>query len=437
MPISHELLDGLFDALFPLPRSITGEGYRRSLDIIAEHMPMVRERVASGTQVFDWIVPMEWKIASATLDGPGGERICDFASDNLSVVNYATPVDAELTLDELQPHLHSVPSQPRVTPYVTSYYSRGWGFCLPHAIRVAMTPGHYRAHIRSELVPGHVEYGLATLPGATKKVILLSSYLCHPSMANNELSGPLALVALYQMIAAWPSRHYTYQFLINPETIGALSFLFRHGEELKHTWHGGLVLTCLGGPQPLISYKRSRRGDGPFDRVFTSLAAHGKADVRRFEPNGSDERQYCSPGFDFPMGQVARTIYGQYPEYHTSGDDKAFMQVSQVLRSAEEIHSALQLNEVCRPMLRSEPHGEPQLGRRGLYANLNSPTTWTFSTDEINDGQKLKKQFSWLLAYADGQHDLIDVAELINQSPETLVASLRILMAHDMVRLVP
>jgi len=227
-------IEALFDELFSLPRSITGAGYRQSLDILARYVPFELERTPSGSQVFDWTVPKEWDISEGYLLDPEGKRIADFHESNLSVVNYSIPVDRQLSLDELQKHLHSIPESPSWTPYVTSYYQPNWGFCLPHAVRTTLKPGSYRAVIRSSLKDGSVDYGMASLEGGTSgKLVLISSYLCHPSMANNELSGPIVLVALYERLSRWPKRRFDYLFLINPETIGSICFLHRHGSWLS------------------------------------------------------------------------------------------------------------------------------------------------------------------------------------------------------------
>jgi aminopeptidase-like protein len=256
------LLDGMFEELFPLLRSITGEGLRRSYEIFARHMPLEIETVATGTRVFDWEVPPEWRLRRATLTGPDGTVYADAARFNLEVVNYAAPVDCRLSLAELRPHLHSLPHLPSAVPYVTSYYKRNWGFCLPHVVREKMPEGIYHARIESEFVDSGVSFAQAVLPGESRAEVLITSYLCHPSMANNELSGPLALLALYRRLAAWPRRRFTYRFVLHPETIGSLCFLHRRGTQLQENVVAGLVLTCVGGPEPRLTYKLSRRGDG-------------------------------------------------------------------------------------------------------------------------------------------------------------------------------
>ena len=413
-PISEADLSRLFDRLFPICRSIAGEGLRESYRIIGDHMPLTLEGVPSGTQVFDWTVPPEWRIRGARLTAPDGSVVADFAASNLNVVNYAEPVDRVLSLDALRPHLHSLPDRPDVVPYVTSYYRRNWGFCLPHRTAAALPAGDYHAWIDSDFVDGEVTFASAELTGETGALVLLTSYLCHPSMANNELSGPLVLLGLYDRIRRWPRRRLTYRFLLNPETMGSLCYLYRYGDDLRQRLVGGLVLTCLGGPQPSLSYKRSRRETAPCDRLAAHLADrqpdHWR--LRAFDPSiGSDERQFCSPGFNLPMGQMARTVYGQYDGYHTSGDTKDVMDIAQLMRSIDQIETYLKAFDGNGRYENLAPYGEPQLGRRGLYPSVNSPALWGFSTDDRMDHRRMLTLILYVLNYADGQHDLIDIAD--------------------------
>src|SRR5258708_4320996 len=253
--VEGPVMDALFDELFPICRSITGPGLRRSLAVFRRYMPLKIEGVPSGSQVFDWTVPPEWRIRSARLTGPDGNIVADLEESNLSVINYSAPVDAWLTLAELREHLHTLPSLPAAIPYVTSYYNRRWGFCLPYTRLQALREGAYHARIDSEFVPGAVEFGQCVLPGETEAEIGFSSYLCHPSLANNELSGPLARLAVYDRLSEWPRRRFTYRFILNPETIGSLCYLSRHGNRLRRTMAAGLGLTCLAGPSEKLSYQ--------------------------------------------------------------------------------------------------------------------------------------------------------------------------------------
>ncbi|MEM8646812.1 MAG: DUF4910 domain-containing protein, partial [Pseudomonadota bacterium] len=411
--------DQLFDELFPICRSITGPGLRDSLKIMARHMPLEIAGVPSGTKVLDWTVPPEWHIRSARLTDPEGMRVCDFGDSNLCVVNYSIAIDQTLPLEGLQPHLHSIPATPDLTPYVTSYYKENWGFCLPHNVREALKPGDYQVQIDAEKVNGELNFAECELPGTQGDVFLLSTYLCHPSMANNELSGPLVMQGLYHRIAAWPSRRYTYRFLIAPETIGSITYLSKMGMNLKDEMMGGLVLTCLGGPQSKLSYKASRRDRMDRPSAPDVLARHlaSKApeewEVRDFTPNGgSDERQFCSPGFDLPMGQMARTVYGQYEEYHTSGDTKEFMDTQQIKASVDALETYLLAMEFEGQTLRNlSPYGEPQLGRRNLYPNMNSHSTRGNSSDEIVDSRTTLMILLNILSFGDGTLTLREMAD--------------------------
>jgi aminopeptidase-like protein len=416
----------LFDRLFPLCRSIAGEGFRKSLEILHEVLPLEVQRVPSGTQVFDWTVPPEWIIRDARLTGEDGCQVASFRETNLAVVSYSIPVDRWLTLEELRPHLHSLPALPDATPYVTSYYRENWGFCLPHRVLESLPEQRYHAWVDSELIDGELNYGEAVLPGQSSREILLSSYLCHPSLANNELSGPLVLAMLYQKLRRWPRRRYTYRFLLNPETIGSLAFLSRRGEHLRQRLEAGLVLTCLGGPSPWLSFKKPRREGTVLEQVIDNLRSTGALGVavREFTPlSGSDERQFCSPGFDLPVGQIARTVYGEYPGYHNSRDDKQFMGIAPLLRSAEEIELVLRGLECGGCFRNLSPHGEPQLGRRGLYPSINSEETRrNASSDDVLDGRQFLDAVLILLSYSDGRHSAAWIASRLGQ-PVTRLTS--------------
>jgi aminopeptidase-like protein len=409
MAYSDNMLGAIFDELFPICRSITGPGLRDSLDILGRYMPLQRHQVASGSAVFDWTVPPEWHIRSACLTGPDGRVVVDFADSNLHVVNYSEPVDRILSLDELKPHLHTLPQLPDAVPYVTSYYKRSWGFCLPHAQLEQLPEGEYHAHIDSAFVDGGVDYAHCVLAGDSEREILLSSYLCHPSLANNELSGPLVLLGLYHRIRQWPRRRYSYRFLINPETIGSLCFLHDHHEHLADVLEAGVVLTCLGGPADRLSYKASRKGDGLLDRVFSRLAEERHVlDVRPFTPeHGSDERQYCSPGFNLPVGNIVRSAYGDYPGYHNSLDTKAFMGIDRLLDSIDRIESWLKLAEVGATYVNCRPYGEPHLGKYDLYPHTNSAHTWNRSSDLLSDGRKRLGLILQTLSHCDGSEPIV------------------------------
>jgi len=407
-------LEALFDELFPICRSITGDGLRRSLAIFQRHMPLEIEVVPTGTAVFDWTVPQEWNIRSATLTGPDGRVLADLAQSSLSVVNYSQPVNSRLSLADLRPHLHSVPAHPDAIPYVTSYYKRTWGFCLSDTQLHSLKEGEYHAYIDSDFSgDGGLPFGHCALHGDSRNEILLTSYLCHPSLANNELSGPLVLLGLFKRIRSWPRRRFTYRFLLNPETIGALCFLHRYADHLSKTLISGIVLTCLGGPAQRLTYKTSRKGDGLADRTIQYLREKegSPVEMRPFDPTfGSDERQYCSPGFNLPVGQMARTTYGEYDGYHNSLDTKDFMGISNVARSIDEIEAILQAMEMGSRFLNLKPFGEPQLGPRGLYPNMNNAATRTKSNDVVVDARQFLNRLLTVLNYSDGDHDMMEIA---------------------------
>ena len=434
-------IEHLFDELFPIPRSITGDGYRKSLQIISRFIPFEIERTFSGAKVFDWTVPPEWVIDDAYLIDPSGNKILDFKKNNLELINYSEPIDKIIELEELDKNLHSIPDHPDWIPYVTSYYKKTWGFCITHRQRQELRPGKYHAVIKSSFVDGAVEYGYKYLRGSTasevgeRKLILISSYLCHPSLANNELSGPIVLAALYERMAKWKNRRFDYLFVINPETIGSICFLHQHGEEIAKSMQAGLVLTCVGGPNEKLSYKKSRRGDSTLDKLFLQLEQEGDVDIREFDPSeGSDERQYCSSGFNLPVGQVAKTTYGTNPEYHTSADNKEFVELEKFLNTTTKIEDILKIHEYLQPLERVEPYCEIQLGKRGFYPNINSPQTWGDSSDSLIDHREQLKAITYMLSYADGRHDLVDIAKLTKIKMKKLYRYAEILINADVLK---
>ncbi|WP_417449915.1 DUF4910 domain-containing protein [Kordiimonas sp.] len=426
-PSDHALIDKAFDDLFPMFRSITGPGLEASIDYFRQFMPLEMEKVPTGSKVFDWTVPPEWHCKRARLWDPDGGLICDTDVSNLSVINYSEPVDASFSLDELEPHLFSLPNLPDAIPYVTSYYKRTWGFCLPHKVRAALKPGNYRVLIESEFKDdGGVPFASCVLPGESDREIMLTSYLCHPSLANNELSGPLALLALYRRISSWERRRYSYRFVLNPETIGSLCFLSRYHEHLKAKLEAGFIVTCIGGDMPRIRYKASRVANSVVDTVMKRLDAGKEASLipikyTTFTPvGGSDERQYCAPGFNLPVGQLARSAYDEYDGYHNSLDDKAFMNVAGLVKGIDTIETALRLVEIGGKPVNLSPYGEPQLGKRGLYPNLNADSTRRTSTDMVADGRLRLERMMWILNLSDGHHSVSDMADICECSMEDL-----------------
>jgi aminopeptidase-like protein len=406
------LLDRVFDDLFPICRSITGLGIEQSLEYFKQYMPLNIDRVKSGTQVFDWQVPPSWIFHRAQLWDPNGQLVCDTDINNLHVVNYSEPVDGEFELENLQHHLHSLAHLPDAIPYVTSYYKKTWGFCLSHNQRAALKPGKYKVLIQSKFDDqGGVPFGQCTLEGNSKKEILLTSYLCHPSMANNELSGPLVLLGLYNRIKNWPKQRFSYRFLLNPETIGSLCFLYKNYDKLHANLEAGLILTCLGGPTPHLTYKASKRTNTLFDKVINSELRDSWKCIPFSPLSGSDERQYCAPGFNLPMGQLSKTTYGQYDGYHNSLDNKEFMGIENIITSIDEIESMLLTAEYAGKVINLCPYGEPQLGKRGLYPNMNSFSASKKSNDNTLDGREELNALLTILSEADGEQYMIDIAK--------------------------
>lgn len=436
----YQRLDQAFDDLFPLMRSITGPGIETSIDYLRAFMDLDVIKVPSGTTVFDWSVPEEWHFQRTRLWGPDGALVCDSDQHTLHVLNYSQPIDQTLSLEALQSHLHSLPDLQTAIPYVTSYYKRTWGICLAEQQRAQLSPGDYRVLIESEFKAGGVPYATGLLPGDSLREVMLTSYLCHPSMANNELSGPLVMLALYERIKRWPRRRYSYRFTLNPETIGSLCFLSHYHEHLRKTLTAGFILTCLGGPAPQLRYKASRQGIGLGDRLAHRVASglEGGSSLplryQDFSPRGgSDERQYCAPGFNLPVGQFARTVYGSFPGYHNSLDDKAFMGIERLIETVDTLEDFLKLLDVTGTPVNQAPYGEPQLGKRGLYPNLNAASTRKHSGDAQVDA---RVQLNWILtilSLADGSISTMEMADACECTLAELRPTLELLEAHGLL----
>nr|WP_238481333.1 DUF4910 domain-containing protein [Motilimonas sp. E26] len=394
----------LASQLYPICRSLTGNGVRQTLAILQQQgLDISVHEVASGTPAFDWYIPEEWNVDEAYIEDSKGNRIVDFTTHNLHLLGYSEPVNRTISLAELQPHLYSLPEQPDAIPYVTSYYHRRWGFCLTHRQRETLDEGQYRVVIKSQLKPGSMTYGELIIPGESPDEILISTYVCHPSMANNELSGPVVTTFLAKWLNQLPSRRYTYRIVFLPETIGSIYYISQHLASLKKNVKAGFVVTCIGDERT-YSYLPSRQENTLADRVAKHVLKHldSEVDYYSYLDRGSDERQYCSPGVDLPVCSVMRSKYGTYPEYHTSLDDLNLVTSDGLLGGFNVLKSCLLLLE-HNTRYQASVCCEPQLGRRGLYPTISSKDSANHVQDMMN-----------LLAYADGSLDLIGIGDKIN-----------------------
>lgn len=384
--------------LYPICRSITGPGVRQTLDLVRAQIPLTVHAVPSGTPVFDWTVNDEWQVRDAYVADPSGNRVIDFSDHNLHLVGYSAPVRARMSLEQLRPHLHSLPDQPDWIPYRTTYYHRTWGFCLPHRRLEELGPGPYDVVVDSTIAPGVMNYGELVVPGDSVDEVLVSAHVCHPSLANDNLSGIVVATELAKTLLARERRRYTYRFVFAPGTIGSLLWLSQHAEVWPRVRHG-LVLTGLGGGGPL-TYKQTRRATAPIDRAAGYVVTRRGGEVRAYSPYGYDERQYNAVGFALDVGRLSRTPHGEFPEYHTSADDLAFVTPAEL---TESYAAALEMVDILERDARHtnlSPYGEPQLGKRGLY-----PTTGGKSASDA------VMAMLWMLGYSDGEHSTLDVAQ--------------------------
>jgi aminopeptidase-like protein len=384
--------------LYPICRSITGNGVRESLRLLQQHVPLSLHEVPSGTKVFDWVVPNEWNIRDAYIKNSKGEKVVDFQKSNLHVVNYSIPVRKKVALSELRSHLFTLPDSPDWIPYRTSYYKETWGFCLRHRQLESLAEAEYELCIDSTLEPGHLTYGEYRIQGATEAEVLISSHCCHPSLCNDNLSGMVVAARLAQRLAG-RSLRYSYRFLWIPGTIGSITWLALNEAHLSKIKHG-LVLSCVGDPGG-FTYKRSRRGNAEIDRVVEHVLQHSGREFHLldFTPHGYDERQYCSPGIDLPMGCFMRTPNGGYPQYHTSADDLSLVKPSSMAESLQQLLQIVTALEENESYVNLNPKCEPQLGRRGLYHLVGG----TKNAD-------VEEAMLWVLNFSDGGHSLLDIA---------------------------
>jgi aminopeptidase-like protein len=409
--VTGKALHAFASELYPICRSITGAGVRDTLRRIGRHIPLKIHEVPSGTQVFDWEVPLEWNIEDACVLDAQGRRVVDFQQHNLHLVSYSEPLDRKLTLQELKPHLHVHKSNPDWIPYRTSYYKRNWGFCLRGRDLDSLRDGEYHVRIESSLERGSLSYGEFFLPGRTREEVLLFTHVCHPSLANDNTSG----MAIATWLAAWLAkepRRYSYRIVFAPGTIGSLCWLKRNEQRLKSVRHG-LVLGLLGDPAPL-TYKRSRRGDAPIDQIaqYALASLDPAARTISFEPYGYDERQLCSPGFDLPVGRLTRSVNDGYAEYHSSADDLALISPAQLESSLQACQRICEVIEADRRYINLSPKGEPRLGKRGLYG----------ATGGASPAQR-ENAMLWMLNQSDGSKTLLDIAQTSDRSFDVLASA--------------
>jgi aminopeptidase-like protein len=393
--VTGEEMHALVERLYPICRSITGDGVRRTLEIVGEHLPLTVTEVPTGTEVLDWTVPKEWNIRDAYVKDPSGRRVIDFRESNLHVVGYSVPVSGTYTLEELRPRLHTLPEQPDLIPYRTGYYAETWGFCLAQNTLDGLGEGPYEVLIDSTLTDGSLTIAEHVVPGQVADEVVISCHVCHPSLANDNLAGIAVAVALARGLE---NPRYTYRFLFMPGTIGAITWLALNRERV-HRIASGLTLACAGDPGTL-TYKRSRRGEAEIDRAVAHVLRERPHTVLDFSPYGYDERQFCSPGFNLPFGGLTRTPYAGYPEYHTSGDNPSFVIPAAMEDTLDALRQVVQVLEGNRTYLNLSPYGEPQLGRRGLYGSLGGRS----------DTKQAQMAMLWVLNLSDGEHSLLDIA---------------------------
>ncbi len=419
--VGAEMLD-LIRELYPICRSITGNGVRRTLQILQRQVPLTVHEVASGTQVFDWTVPKEWNIKGAFIKNPRGEKVLDFAESTLHVVNYSVPFHGKLPLEELKKHIFTLPDRPGWIPYRTSYYRESWGFCMAHERLLQLTEGDYEVCIDASLENGRLSYGECYLPGQTPDEVLISCHICHPSLCNDNLSGIALMVALAKHLQA-RSRRYSYRLLFIPGTIGSITWLALNEHRLSAVKHGFVIAGV--GDRGAFTYKKSRRGDAEIDQIFACVLRKNRdSRISEFSPYGYDERQFCSPGFNLPIGCVMRTPHGQYPEYHTSADNLDFISSESLTDSLTKCILALRILEANKTYINQNPKGEPQLGRRGLYREAGGqakapPDTMTLL---------------WVLNLCDGDHCLLDIAVRSGCDFDAVEDAINLLKEHGLLK---
>ena len=414
----------LMQLLWPIARSITGDGVRETLSILNLELHDLRVcEVESGREVFDWKIPQEWRVKSAYIIDPAGRRFCDFSINNLHLVGYSTPFRGKLSLGELQSHLYSLPNQPNAIPYVTSYYERKWGFCLSEIERNSLIEGQYEVVVDTELFDGSLTYAELLLPGISSKEIMFSTYVCHPSMANNELSGPVVTTFLIKWLKQQKIRKFSYRFIFAPETIGAIAYLQDNLQDLKRLVVAGYNVTCVGDERQ-VGFLPSRQGNTLSDKVAETLLNELYPDFIKYswEDRGSDERQYCAPGINLPIASIFRTKYGEFPEYHTSLDTIGAVVTERGLNESLDIYKkliyCLENNEYLESKILCEPH----LSKRSLYPTTSIKGKDSRTSDLMN-----------VLSYCDGEKDLIDISNILGISLFDIIKISKLLIKSDLV----
>ncbi|MEM9722275.1 MAG: DUF4910 domain-containing protein [Bacteroidota bacterium] len=411
--------------LFPICRSITGDGVRKSLEIIRKHIPLLIHEVPSGTQVFDWVVPQEWNIKEAYIKDSQGNTILDVRNHSLHILNYSSPVKGKFKLSELKDHLFSDPEKPEVIPYRTSYYQENWGFCMTHKQYEALEDDTYEVCIDTTLAPGYLTYGEFYIPGESQEEVLISAHNCHPSLANDNLSGVAVATFLAKYLVDLPYRKFSYRFVFGPATIGAITWLSLNQDQLDRIRHG-LILSLLGAPGTYV-YKNSRRENTEINEVFQYVLNQWKnsGEIDDFIPYGYDERQYCSPGFNLPVGSLSKGRWGEFPEYHTSADNLDFISAEELGDSLALLIEALFLLETNETYENLNPHCEPQLGKRGLF-------------ESISGSNMNQKHFSmallWILNSSDGSKSLVEIAKQSGLPYRLVHEAANALVAHNLLR---
>ena len=425
IPLSNQIYN-LAKKLWPINRSITGDGVRETLSIIQKDVPELKVfEISSGTKVFDWTVPKEWKVRDAYIITPDGKKICQFKKNNLHLIGYSSPINLKIPLSKLQDHLYSLPNQPDAIPYITSYYEKRWGFCITHDERQGLTDGDYQVYIDAELFDGSLSYGEILIKGQTSEEIFISTYICHPSMANNELSGPCVTTFLAKKLKEFKKLKYSYRLIFIPETIGSITYLSQNIEHLKQNVVAGFNVTCVGDDRD-YSYLPSRKGGSLSDQIAKHVLKHICPTFKSYKwaDRGSDERQYCAPNVDLPIASIMRTKYGMYDEYHTSLDDLINVVTAKGLEGGFnalwKAIEALERNSYPKVTILCEP----QLGKRDLYPALLTEHTNSKVMQMLN-----------LITWSDGTHSLIDIADLCDSPIWELYPIVKKLEDHKLIEL--